>query len=117
MNRTIKITESMLDLIGEIPLVRLNRIGRDGAGDAREVAVPGPLRGRWRCREWERDDAPAIAMARRLAEEEGMFCGTSSGANIVAAFAAAEHAGPGARVVTVLCDSRDRPLDEEGYIT
>ncbi|MCA9661165.1 MAG: cysteine synthase family protein [Myxococcales bacterium] len=63
------------------------------------------------------DDAPAIAMAHRLAEEEGIFCGVSSGANVVASLAAARRARPGARIVTVLPDSRDRYLDEEAYVT
>ena len=29
MNRTLKIADGILDLIGEIPLVRLNRIGKE----------------------------------------------------------------------------------------
>jgi cysteine synthase A len=49
------------------------------------------------------DDAKA--MARRLAREEGLFAGTSSGANVLAAIEVAKALGPGARVVTLLCDS------------
>ena len=44
-------------------------------------------------------------MARRLAREEGLFAGTSSGANIVAALRVAERLGPGAKVVTLMADS------------
>jgi len=47
----------------------------------------------------------AKAMALRLAREEGLFAGTSTGANVVAALRVAERAGLGATVVTVMCDS------------
>jgi cysteine synthase A len=59
----------------------------------------------------------AIDMAHQLAEREGIFAGMSSGANVVAAVKIAELLGPGARVVTVLPDSRDRYLDVEMYTT
>jgi len=49
------------------------------------------------------DDAKA--MARRLAREEALFAGTSSGANVVAAIQVAERLGPGAKVVTLMVDS------------
>jgi cysteine synthase A len=49
------------------------------------------------------DDAKA--MARRLAREESLFAGTSSGANVVAALRVAERLGPDARVVTLMIDS------------
>lgn len=49
--------------------------------------------------------ADAQAMARRLAREEGLFTGTSSGANVIGAIRAAERLGPGANVVTLLVDS------------
>lgn len=57
----------------------------------------------------------AIAMARRLAREEGLFAGTSSGANIVAAIRVAERLGPGMTVATILCDSGLRYLSTELY--
>jgi cysteine synthase A len=47
----------------------------------------------------------AKAMARRLAREEGLFAGTSSGANVVAAIQIAKRLGPGAKVVTLMVDS------------
>jgi cysteine synthase A len=50
-------------------------------------------------------DGDAYAMARRLAAEEGMFVGITSGANVVAALRLAARLGPGRRVVTVLVDS------------
>jgi cysteine synthase A len=49
--------------------------------------------------------ADAEAMARRLAREEGLFAGTSSGANVVAAIRLGERLGPGATVATLLVDS------------
>jgi cysteine synthase A len=47
----------------------------------------------------------AVAMALRLAREEGLFAGTSTGANVIAALRLAERLGPGATVVTVMCDT------------
>jgi len=49
------------------------------------------------------DDAKA--MARRLAREEGVFAGTSSGANVLAAIQIGERLGPRATVVTPMVDS------------
>ena len=59
----------------------------------------------------------ARAMAQRLAKEEGLFAGTSSGANVVAALRVAEHLGPGATVATILVDSGFRYLSTELYRT
>jgi cysteine synthase A len=47
----------------------------------------------------------ANAMTRRLAREEAIFGGTSTGANVVAALRLAKRLGPGATVGTVLIDS------------
>jgi cysteine synthase A len=44
-------------------------------------------------------------MAFRLAREEGLFAGSSTGANVIAALRLAEQLGPGATVVTVMCDT------------
>jgi cysteine synthase A len=49
--------------------------------------------------------ADAEAMARRLAREEGLFAGTSSGANVLAAIQLGLRLGPGATVATLLVDS------------
>jgi cysteine synthase A len=54
-------------------------------------------------------------MARRLAREEAMFGGTSSGANVVAALRVAERLGPGAKVVTLNVDSGLKYLSTEVY--
>ena len=44
-------------------------------------------------------------MTLRLAREEGLFAGTSTGANVIAALRLAEQLGPGATIVTVMCDT------------
>lgn len=47
----------------------------------------------------------ARAMVLRLAREEGLFAGTSTGANVIAALRLAETLPAGATVVTLLCDT------------
>jgi cysteine synthase len=47
----------------------------------------------------------AKEMARRLAREEGIVAGTSSGANVLAAIEIGKRLGPDAKVVTLMCDS------------
>jgi cysteine synthase len=47
----------------------------------------------------------AGAMTVRLAREEGIFAGTSTGANVIAALRLAERLGPDATIVTVMCDT------------
>ena len=66
-------------------------------------------------------DEEAIAMARRLLAEEGLFVGGSSGMNCVAAERVARQLGPGHTIVTLLCDGGGRYLssvhavgDEDG---
>ncbi len=51
------------------------------------------------------DEADGRAMARRLAAEEGLLAGTSSGLNVAGAIALATELGPGRTVVTVACDT------------
>jgi cysteine synthase A len=55
----------------------------------------------------------AVGMTRRLAAEEGIFAGVSSGANAVAALRVARRLGPGATVVTLICDSGLRYLSTD----
>jgi cysteine synthase A len=59
------------------------------------------------------DDAKE--MARRIARDEALFAGTSSGANVVAAIAVAERLGPEARVVTLMADSGLKYLSTDVY--
>jgi cysteine synthase A len=51
-------------------------------------------------------------MANRLAREEGIYCGMSSGANVAVAMKVAERMQSGQNVVTVIVDRRDRYLGE-----
>ena len=55
-------------------------------------------------------DADALQMTARLAEEEGILAGVSSGANVLAACRVAARLGSGKRVVTVICDTGERYL-------
>lgn len=73
---------------------------------------------------WEPDEVDEIlsvstesakAMARRLATEEGVFAGTSTGANGVAALSVAARLGPGATVVAIAVDSGLRYLSTDLY--
>jgi cysteine synthase A len=56
-------------------------------------------------------------MARRIAREEALFAGTSSGANVVAAIHVAERLGPEAKVVTLMVDSGLKYLNTDVYKT
>ncbi|KAJ5581002.1 Tryptophan synthase beta subunit-like PLP-dependent enzymes superfamily [Penicillium hetheringtonii] len=55
-------------------------------------------------------DAQALAMARWLVEKDGIFIGSSSAVNCIAAVKTAQKLGPGHRIVTVLSDSGSRHL-------
>ncbi len=57
----------------------------------------------------------AKEMARRLAREEGVFAGASSGANVVAAIRVARRLGPSATVATIIVDSGLRYLSTDVY--
>jgi cysteine synthase A len=56
----------------------------------------------------------ATAMAIRLAREDGLFAGTSTGGNIVSALRLAEQLGPDPTVVTVMCDTGMKYLKTYG---
>jgi cysteine synthase len=56
----------------------------------------------------------AVAMALRLAREEGLFAGTSTGANVTAALRLAARLGPEATVVTLMCDTGMKYLKTYG---
>ncbi|MBQ6154084.1 MAG: cysteine synthase A [Ruminococcus sp.] len=62
-------------------------------------------------------DEEALTTAKRLAREEGLMCGISSGTNVAAALKLAKKLGKGKTVVTVLPDTAERyfstPLFEE----
>jgi cysteine synthase A len=58
--------------------------------------------------------ADATAMALRLAREEGLFAGTSTGANVIAALRLGEELGKEATIVTRLCDTGMKYLKAYG---
>jgi len=55
-------------------------------------------------------DEDAVVVARRIAREEGLLVGISSGANCWAALEVARRLGPGKVVLTVFCDTGERYL-------
>lgn len=61
------------------------------------------------------DEGEARHMARRLAKEEGIFTGVSSGLNVVGALHLAQELGPGHIVVTVAVDTGLKYLDGDLY--
>lgn len=60
-------------------------------------------------------DEDAYDTARKLARMEGIFGGTTSGANVWAAIQRAKIIGPGKKIVTVICDSGLKYLDGDLY--
>ena len=56
----------------------------------------------------------ATEMAFRLAREEGLFAGTSTGCNVIAALRLAEEMGSGAIIVTIMCDTGMKYLKTYG---
>lgn len=75
------------------------------------VGFEPPFLDRSRCREIRTvDQGDAMVMARRLAAEEGLLCGPSTGLNVCAALQIARELGPGHTVVTLGCDSGTKYL-------
>lgn len=65
-------------------------------------------------------DAEAVAMSRYLVERDGLFVGSSSAVNCVAAVKIAKQLGPSHRIVTILCDSGIRHTSKfwnDSYLT
>jgi cysteine synthase A len=60
--------------------------------------------------------AEALAMAMRLARDEGLFGGPSTGCNVVAALRVAERLPSGSTVVSVMCDAGTKYLEKYGQI-
>ncbi|MGA7258380.1 MAG: cysteine synthase A [Terracidiphilus sp.] len=58
-------------------------------------------------------DDDAFAMVKRLAAEEGVVAGSSSGANVYAALEIARELGPGKRIATIIPDSAERYLSKK----
>jgi len=60
----------------------------------------------------EAETEDAQAMTRRLAADEGLFVGPSSGANVYAAIKVAEEIENSANIVTILCDGGGKYLED-----
>ena len=58
-------------------------------------------------------DEEALVTSKRLAKEEGLMCGISSGTNVAAALKLAKKLGRGKTVVTVLPDTAERYFSTE----
>ena len=86
-----------------------------------EGVGPGFVPPRWR--EGLADEIQQVStteakeMTRRLAKEEALFAGTSSGANVVAALRVAQRFGPDRTVATLVCDSGLKYLSTDLYST
>ncbi len=87
--------------------------GLEGMRHVETTIVPGIFDSRLADERVEISTEEAQAMARRLALEEGLFVGVSSGANVAAALRYARGLATGSVVVTVLCDGGGRYLSEE----
>jgi cysteine synthase A len=87
--------DTMVEGIGINRVTNNFEIGRDLLDDAVKVT-----------------DEQACRMARWLVENDGIFVGSSSSVNCVAAVVTAMRLPPGSRVVTLLCDSGTRHLSK-----
>jgi cysteine synthase A len=85
------------------PREERHRIQGIGAGFEPELLDPSVID-----RSITIDDLSAWKMAQRLAREEGVLGGISTGAHVEAALQTARQLGSGRRVLTLCCDSGDR---------
>lgn len=92
------------------PVLSGGRAGMHGIQGIGASFVPGVLDREIYNEVMRIEDKDALAMCRRLAREEGLLLGISSGANVVAANKVAARLGEGKTVVTMLCDTGERYL-------
>lgn len=87
--------------------------GLEGMKHLATAIVPGIYDARLADRNVEVATEDAQEMTRRLAREEGLFVGISSGANVFAAIRLAKELNEKAVIVTVLCDGGGKYLSED----
>ena len=92
------------------PVLQGGRAGVHGIQGIGASFVPGVLNRAIYDEVMSVRDEDAYAMTRRLAREEGLLVGVSSGANVWASLQVAQRLGRGKRVVTMLCDTGERYL-------
>ena len=109
VTRRLKTFNSMIRAISIQPASPIH--GLEGLKHMESAMVPGIYDPTLADANVEVETEDAQEMVRRLAREEGLFLGTSSGANVFAALRLAQTLTPGAVVVTVLCDGGERYLE------
>jgi cysteine synthase B len=87
--------------------------GLEGLKHIETAIVPGIYDARLADKNLEVETEDAQAMTRRLAREEGLFVGVSSGANVFAALQLARGLPENSVVVTILCDGGAKYLHED----
>lgn len=87
--------------------------GLEGLKHLETAIVPGIYDAQLADKNLEVETEDAQAMTRRLAREEGLFVGVSSGANVFAALQLARELEEDAVIVTVLCDGGGKYMHEE----
>jgi cysteine synthase A len=110
IGRALKASFPDVQVIAVEPATEIHRI--EGLGSGRESTV---LDRSVIDRVLLVEDADAWRMRGRLAREEGILGGISTGANVAAALRVANELGPGHRVYSICCDTGERDFSLERF--